>query len=163
VKLTVDHVTPVALGGSDDPTNLVTACADCNGGKSSIAPDSAIVADVAADALRWADAMRQAAGERAITHLQDRALEDNFRSWWDLWTWTDPAGRKHQIEPAADWRQSVRQFVVAGLGIEDLLELTEVAMTARVSDEWKYFCGCCWTRVKQTQERAAEILANGEL
>lgn len=30
VKLTVDHVMPVALG---DPTNLVTACKDCNAGK----------------------------------------------------------------------------------------------------------------------------------
>lgn len=29
VKLTVDHVTPVALGGTDDPANLVTACAEC--------------------------------------------------------------------------------------------------------------------------------------
>ena len=28
VKLTVDHVLPVALGGHDDPTNLVAACKD---------------------------------------------------------------------------------------------------------------------------------------
>lgn len=31
VKLTVDHVVPVALGGSDVPTNLVAACDACNG------------------------------------------------------------------------------------------------------------------------------------
>src|SRR5438045_4098958 len=36
--LTVDHVVPTALGGGDDPTNLVTACADCNGGKTSTTP-----------------------------------------------------------------------------------------------------------------------------
>ena len=33
--LTVDHVTPVALGGSHDPSNLVAACKDCNAGKAS--------------------------------------------------------------------------------------------------------------------------------
>jgi hypothetical protein len=34
--LHVDHVVAVANGGTNDPANLVTACADCNGGKSSI-------------------------------------------------------------------------------------------------------------------------------
>lgn len=33
VELEVDHVHPVAAGGSDDPDNLVTACYDCNRGK----------------------------------------------------------------------------------------------------------------------------------
>lgn len=32
--LHVDHVTPVSRGGSDDVANLVTACVDCNLGKS---------------------------------------------------------------------------------------------------------------------------------
>ena len=29
VVITVDHVVPVALGGSDDAGNLVAACKDC--------------------------------------------------------------------------------------------------------------------------------------
>lgn len=33
VELQVDHVKPRAYGGSDDSTNLVTACFDCNNGK----------------------------------------------------------------------------------------------------------------------------------
>lgn len=33
VTLHVDHVIPVALGGRNDPENLVVACADCNLGK----------------------------------------------------------------------------------------------------------------------------------
>lgn len=37
--LQVDHVEPVALGGTDDPFNLVTACVDCNGGKSAVPLD----------------------------------------------------------------------------------------------------------------------------
>jgi hypothetical protein len=32
--LEVDHIRPRARGGSDHPTNLVTACVACNGGKS---------------------------------------------------------------------------------------------------------------------------------
>jgi hypothetical protein len=33
VAIEVDHVDPVALGGTDDVGNLVTSCRDCNGGK----------------------------------------------------------------------------------------------------------------------------------
>ena len=35
VVLHVDHVVPVAVGGATSASNLVTACADCNLGKSS--------------------------------------------------------------------------------------------------------------------------------
>lgn len=33
-RLEIDHVTPVACGGSDHPDNLIAACCDCNAGKS---------------------------------------------------------------------------------------------------------------------------------
>ena len=33
-KLHVDHIKPKSIGGSDDEKNLVTACSDCNLGKS---------------------------------------------------------------------------------------------------------------------------------
>jgi HNH endonuclease len=52
VKLNVDHVIPQALGGSDDPTNLVSACSACNGGKTSSMPNAMPVADVDQQAFR---------------------------------------------------------------------------------------------------------------
>ncbi len=39
VDLHVDHVIPVARGGTNDLDNLVTACADCNLGKGVTVPD----------------------------------------------------------------------------------------------------------------------------
>jgi len=36
VPLTVDHVIPIAGGGTDTPDNLVAACEDCNAGKSAV-------------------------------------------------------------------------------------------------------------------------------
>src|SRR5688500_4088493 len=61
VQLTVDHVIPRVLGGGDDPSNLVTACRDCNSGKASTAPDAELVADVDAASLLFAKAMERAA------------------------------------------------------------------------------------------------------
>lgn len=58
VKLNVDHVIPTSLGGSDAPMNLVTACADCNGGKTSSMPTP--VADVDQETFRRAANLKQA-------------------------------------------------------------------------------------------------------
>lgn len=45
VQLEVDHVVPISAGGTNDPSNLVTACKPCNRGKSALRgvmhPDSA--------------------------------------------------------------------------------------------------------------------------
>lgn len=38
-QLHIDHVIPRAAGGTDDPSNLTAACADCNLGKTDHAPD----------------------------------------------------------------------------------------------------------------------------
>ena len=35
-KLHVDHIVPVAKGGTNEPGNLTTACIDCNVGKGAI-------------------------------------------------------------------------------------------------------------------------------
>lgn len=58
VKLNVDHVIPTSLGGSDKPDNLVTACADCNSGKTSSLPDAMPVEDVNQEKFRQAVADR---------------------------------------------------------------------------------------------------------
>jgi hypothetical protein len=55
VHLQVDHVIPKARGGSDDPLNLVTACVDCNQGKSStpLQLPAGVVPGPIAERPRW--------------------------------------------------------------------------------------------------------------
>lgn len=85
VPLTIDHVVPTALGGSDDPSNLVAACRDCNSGKTSSSPDQPVVTDVTADQLRWAAAMKAAAEAQAAK----RDREFDFVSFLGQ-MWLDP-------------------------------------------------------------------------
>lgn len=59
-KLNVDHVIPQALGGSDKPTNLVSACADCNAGKTSSLPNAMPVADVEQETFKRAKELKDA-------------------------------------------------------------------------------------------------------
>lgn len=77
VALTVDHVIPEALGGTDEPSNLVTACQPCNAGKASASPDSELVEDVAADALRWQRAIQEAARLRVLEEDARRIIESD--------------------------------------------------------------------------------------
>lgn len=82
VKLTVDHVVPLALGGSDEPSNLVAACSACNSGKSSTSPDAAVVADVAADALKWSRAIQAAAAAQVGREQVRGQLVEYFEGEW---------------------------------------------------------------------------------
>lgn len=157
--LTIDHVVPVALGGSDDPSNLVTACRDCNAGKTSTSPDSGTVGQVSADALRWAEAMKVAAAELAADQAATDAKVDAFDQEWERWRSAgEPVDRPH------DWRRSIEQFIQTGLPESELARLVEVAMAARVrpSATWAYFCGCCWKVIREMQDRASEIVGRGQ-
>lgn len=158
VKLQVDHVVPTALGGSDDPSNLVAACEDCNTGKSSVPADAPLVQDVADKAFEWAAALRIVAEERALQRSRSQKYYASFEEEW--YSWKDWRG--NTVELPGAWRASVDQLLNAGLDMDDLLELVDVAMSAKAKDEWKYFCGCCWKRLTQIQERAKEITAEAQ-
>jgi len=160
VMLTVDHVVPVALGGSDDPSNLIAACGPCNAGKSSSSPDAPIVAAVDDKAARWANAMAQVAAERAADREWMNTILSDFTRLWEIAGWVDEEFNFYYYERDDDWGNSIRQLVTAGLNFDDLVELVNVSFENElVTKKWKYFCGCCWTRIRQNQDRAAEIVA----
>lgn len=74
VVLHVDHIVPVVEGGSNDPINLLTACQDCNGGKSGVPLTRVITAEDPADR---AAAIRET--ERAIREYNEEVLEREQR------------------------------------------------------------------------------------
>lgn len=160
VKMTVDHVVPQALGGSDDPTNLVAACEPCNSGKTSIPADAPIVADVEKDALRWAAAMDKSA-ELARAKFEARLNYRNaFREAWVEWK----AGPEHAQKPIAldaNWESSLDNFYEAGLPDWELSEAVRAAMTNQKvipANTFRYFAGICWTKIRQLQTQAREIV-----
>lgn len=160
-RLTIDHVVPTALGGSDDPSNLVTACADCNGGKTSMPADAPIVADVAADALRWANAMKRAA-ELATQH-RDQMIQIEGAV-LDYWKNEEVPYRPNETFAdylPGDWYLSVQRWISAGLTVDDLTDACHITIYARrikARDAWRYMCGVCWRMLTERQEAARTIL-----
>jgi HNH endonuclease len=163
VKLNVDAVVPEALGGSHkDPGNLVTACEDCNGGKTSSSPDAPLVADIAANALQWAQAI-QVAQARMLDDLSAReANRVQFCEWWDTWRLGDD---QRPIPKGPAWAQTVDQLVAAGLPMPTLKECIDLAMSrqkVKPVDTFRYMCGIAWRRVSDLQDSARAITVSAE-
>lgn len=83
-KLHVDHIVPKAKGGSDDPVNLITACADCNLGKAArqLHETSAKVAAPLETAIARVEAARRFAEEQAAAQRANTALAEELSILW---------------------------------------------------------------------------------
>ena len=160
VTLTVDHVVPSTLGGSDDPSNLVAACMDCNAGKSASNPDAPLVADVDEKAAQWAQAMHRVVKNRMAEHATQRARVDAFDQKWC--SWSDGAG--DELPREGNWKDSIVMFLANGLDDEFLADAVDSAAgnrKVRYTDVWRYFCGICWRELDDIRERTAEALGAG--
>lgn len=153
VPLRVDHVTPEALGGPTEPSNLVTACEPCNSGKSSVALDGAMVEDIKADALRLAELQRQAYAV-LVQNIQARtAYEDAWTESWEL-----------QYLPG-NWRVTIGRWHDMGVPLELVADAAQIACRksrGSLDATFRYFCGIVWNQVSVvTGEATAKLALDG--
>lgn len=151
VKLHVDHVMPVSLGGSDYPDNLVAACSDCNSGKSSITPDSPLVEQVKGAAADFAVRSTQAAAKLRAEYEDSEEYVEEFHERWSAWAFNDTG---ESVPLPADWSDSVRQWWKIGVPEELIRNSIEIAMKKsglKHSDHprFRYMAGIVWTRLEQ--------------
>lgn len=159
-NLVIDHVIPVALGGSDDPQNLVSACNDCNSGKAATPLDAPVVEEIKETDLRWADAFRRAAELRNGAEAPRRDYVQRFDLKWNSW-----AAGHQPVHRDEDWRRSLETWHDLGVPIDEIERLVDVALgNSRVSTAgaWRYFCGCVWRYVEEVRELAVALLAKEE-
>lgn len=140
-KLTVDHVTAVALGGTDTADNLVTACEPCNGGKSATPADAALVAQVQQREGQFRTAV-------AVVTEEDRKARwfaEAFLDAWDL----------GELPPG--WRKTIDAYRQQGLASDVWDEIVGIARSkANLDDPFRYCCGIARNQVKKIQEQAAK-------
>lgn len=154
VILTVDHVVPVALGGSDDPDNLVAACFDCNAGKSSTVPDDKLVQQVGEDDMRWADAIKRAADGLAAEVDEQRKRHQWFLNEWWLWD-------KNGSSLPDGWEKSLDHWLGAGLPQKVIIDCLDIAVTNRNIAHhavFAYMGGIARNRVQRLHEAAKALL-----
>lgn len=146
-ELHVDHVTPVALGGTDTPENLVAACKDCSLGKASTSPDDGTVAEVREDAIRYAELTRQAYAILVETIGERDDYAETFEE-------------SYQYGLPEDWKNSLGRWFDVGVPLEIVLEASEIACRKqkafRGTDRFSYFCGIVWNQVQLVGEQVAQ-------
>lgn len=146
VVLEVDHVLPVAAGGTNASHNLITACFDCNRGKgagllSSVPDGVAKQAELAAEKLAQVKAFdRLIKSQRKLEESHIDEVEEAFRLHFP----------KHSFTPK--FRQSVRVFIQR-IPVHQVVDSMHLA-ASRVNDVYdctKYFCGICWKTIKESR------------
>ncbi len=152
--LTIDHVTPVSLGGTDDPSNLVACCKDCNAGKASSSLDAEHVAQVDDDAARWARA-RERALELAATNRI--AAEERRQPFYEAWLGWDKDGSALP----ADWTASVDRWLNSGITVDQLVEALDITLPKRYvrhGDVFRYVSGIVRNWLRELDELTSAVL-----
>lgn len=157
VELHVDHVTPVALGGNDDPTNLVAACADCNAGKSSTSPNDAVIADVDAKAAAWLAARHQALAAFRVKRKEVARAQNAVLEAWRRW---DPDA----TYLATNFMSTIEGWLRQGLTAEDVLDAYYIATGANIATAsvWRYTCGVARNKIAEIDRMTQQILDAGD-
>lgn len=141
VILQVDHIVPVSKGGDNSKVNLVTACRDCNVGKWDIDLETVIPAQKQA----IEDGQEKLAQLKAFRKLikAERAEQDQA-----VTTVTD-ALADHLGEVGDSEMRSVRMFL-GKLPLDDVLRAADI--TASQGTNFRYFCGICWSKIREKDE-----------
>jgi hypothetical protein len=150
--LTIDHVVPVSLGGSDFPDNLVAACRDCNAGKSSIPADAPLVKKVSAHAAAYALGLLAKMGTIRAGLEQERQWIEEFDAEWGGWTYTG-TGEKLPLPP--DYDRSVVRWRRMGVPVELISHAITTAMNKRGLSgrdaEFSYMAGVIWRTLDENE------------
>jgi hypothetical protein len=156
--LEVDHIVPRAKGGSDDEINLITACKDCNRGKSdkslsdpirpTVSPEqSEEIKERALQAAAYAEAVQTKRDH------EDEVIATIEEHWWKAAGGTED-GNSMVLPPGFGWPSvsTLRKFV-RRLPLDEILEAVDIAierMGAYRAE--KYFYGICWSKIRERDQ-----------
>jgi 5-methylcytosine-specific restriction endonuclease McrA len=153
VTLEPDHVIAIANGGADHESNMVTACQDCNRGKSDV-PLTSVPASLDEQRLSRLERVEQLREYNKflveVRQREDEEIDELGRTWHELII--GEKGRKYVFGQCRI--PSIRTFLKSLPAIE-VREAMEIALSrigaSFYSDAkaWKYFCGICWKWIKE--------------
>lgn len=141
VILEVDHIEPVALGGTNDDDNLITSCFDCNRGKSDVSLD-VHPQTLAEKAELLAEREAQIIGYQEIA----KAARDRIDR--DIWEIVDAFWGTDSCR-TSDY-MSIKRFIerIGLLEVLDAVDVTLQKFPRKSSKQFSYFCGVCWNKVR---------------
>jgi HNH endonuclease len=141
VLLHVDHINPVADGGTNAVDNLVTACEPCNLGKG-VRLLSDVPKSLSDKAKEVAEKELQIQGFNEVLSAKAERLDNEA---WDI------AAVLQRVERCQSFNRlnllSIKRFLEI-LPKQSVIDAAEIAAAQRLSDQraFKYFCAVCWNK-----------------
>lgn len=162
VVLHVDHLLPVSKGGENELGNLISACRDCNAGKS-----ARLLGDVPApleiqaiDTSNNQKRMAELKEYREKLLERQRFLEDSIEELKNFWA---EANQKEDFFAFDDdERRSIVGFLKL-LPVETVIYAMATAaemVNGGEYSKWRYFCGTCWNIIRKNQEKEKNVRQN---
>ena len=144
VILECDHIHPVAAGGGNDIDNLITACFDCNRGKS----DTSLLEvpqTLQNKALAVLEREAQIKGYQSVMDAKKQRLADEGEQVCEVYERFNEGYTLNEKSMV-----TVRTFVDK-LGVHEVCDAMERAYSKiKRGQEFRYFCGICWNKIKES-------------
>jgi len=145
VLLHIDHIHPVAKGGDNDISNLITACIDCNIGKGcKVISDDSIIKKQKKQ-LDELSARREQL--EAMLEWRQELIEYKKQN-------SDIIVRAYETivqHEAYDTEKKSINNLISTFGLEEVYDSLDILATKTPwrGQEIKYLAGICWTRRRQ--------------
>lgn len=147
VILHVDHIHPVAMGGTHDIDNLVTSCSTCNLGKSDV-PLSIVPKTLAERAAEVIEREEQIRGYNEVLRARAERLEDEC---WQVARLLEKDPKLNSYSRAN--LLSIKRFIerLPLQVVLDAAEVTNANWPWPGDRHFRYFCGVCWNRIREQE------------
>ena len=142
VILNVDHITPVAKGGTDDIFNLITSCFDCNNGKRDIPLDKQTELDKQRESLEMLEERRKQIDmlykwKTELSSLKDYALQKAL----------DYLHEQYGIGLTETGEKNLKKWIKQ-FGLDEVLEVIQISFEQYDNQEkaFNYIPRICFVR-----------------
>jgi hypothetical protein len=142
VILEIDHIEPLSEGGSNDESNLATACTACNRGKAGI-PLTVVPKPLSERAAEIEEMEEQLEGYREVMRAHLLRIEEDK---WEVAQALFPECTSMR----RDWLQSIKRFN-EHLDLHEVIDAAEQALARMPYSDigrFRYFCGICWNKIR---------------
>lgn len=154
VILHIDHIIAISNGGDNDPRNLITACQNCNLGKSNV-PLSNIPAPLLESQQIEAEKLEQLKAYNewllAKKNLEAVWIKEISRAWVTL-CGKDP----DKFHIVGHWENTAKCFLKHLTACEIIKALEITYSKGFINDEdrrFHYFCKICWNWIKNPETK----------
>lgn len=146
VMLQVDHINPQSAGGCDEIDNLLTACADCNLGKSNV-PLDCLPSSLSEKVEVLEEKREQLAALNEMLEKDAKTLKRHVNHICRHFKALFPGHALSLTFKTNSLPTFLKHF--SYLELESFMSKAASKQPRRPDDALRYFCGICWRKIKE--------------